>query len=473
MPKKKKTIKVLMATAEAAPLAKVGGLADVAGSLPSVLKRLGVDIRLVMPLYGTIDRRKYKLKKIYTDLEIPSGRLFIKTNIYRTNLPGTRVPVYLIDAPAYFKYDHIYVPGNNSERFLFFSLAALYALPIMKFIPDIVHCQDYHTALIPDILKTTGLEYLQGLKTLFTIHNLNYQGQTETGVLSTGNLHPRMLESLSRDARNGDINFMVQGILNADLINTVSPTYAREITTSVYGAGLEKVLQKRKSDLYGILNGIDINLFNPVRDKYIKINYSARTLKRKVENKLALQKKLGLPVDKEKPLVGMVARLFWQKGVDLITKRFSRLNCQFVFLGTGLPEYEEHLQTLVRVNPKQFRAIIDFDVALAQEIYAGADIFLMPSRFEPCGLGQMIAMRYGAVPVVRATGGLADTVTEEVGFSFKNVSTREFYQILKEALDVYYDQPERWRALQVAGMKKNFSWRQSAREYLKLYQKLV
>lgn len=462
-----------MVTAEAAPLAKVGGLADVAGSLPPVLKRLGVDIRLVMPLYGVIDRQKYKLKKIYADLEIPSGRLFIKTNIYRTNLPGTRVPVYLIDAPSYFKYNRVYVPGNNSERFLFFSLAALYALPVMKFTPNIVHCQDYHTALIPDILKTTGLEYLQGLKTLFTIHNFNYQGQAETGVLSTGNLHPKMLESLSRDARNGDINFMAQGILNADLINTVSPTYAREITTSAYGAGLERILQKRKKDLYGILNGIDIHLFNPVKDKYIKVNYSVRTLKRKIENKLVLQKKLGLPVDKEKPLVGMVARLFWQKGVDLITKNFSRLNCQFVFLGTGSPKYEEHLRELVRINPEQFRAIIDFDIALAQEIYAGADIFLMPSRFEPCGLGQMIAMRYGTVPVVRATGGLADTVTDEVGFSFKNVSAREFYQTLKQALDVYYDQPERWRALQIAGMKKDFSWRRPAQEYLKLYRKLM
>ena len=464
--------KILMVSAEVAPFAKVGGLADVAGSLPIALKKRGCNIRVAMPLYGSIDKKKYKLKKIYSDLEVPSGIMMIKVNIWQTILPNSKVIIYFIDAPEYFKYKEVYAIGDNSERFLFFSLAVLYSLCVIKFKPDIIHCHDSHTALIPDILKITNLQYLKNIKTLYTIHNFKYQGKANPIVLSTGNLTVKSLKVLSKDAQDGDINFMVQGVLSANLVNTVSKTYAKEITTSFYGAGLEKVIRKRKKDLFGIENGIDVNFFNPIKDKFIKQKYSIKTLNKKQENKIALQKELKLPQDKNIPLVGFVSRLAWQKGIELITNRFSRFNCQFVFLGTGQKEYEDQLSTLAKKYPNQFSANIKFNVELAQQIYASSDIFLMPSRYEPCGLGQMIAMRYGTIPVVRATGGLADTVDDKTGFSFNKFSKQEFFNTLKQALDVYYDNPKKWRKMQEYCMKKDFSWNKSAKEYIKLYKKL-
>jgi len=466
-------LKILMASAEIAPLAKVGGLADVVGSLPPALKKLGCDIRLIIPLYGSIDRKKYKLKKIYSNIKIPSAGKINKINLWQTKLPDTSILTYLIDAPKYFNAKTIYVKKNNAERFLFFSLASLYILPIVKFKPNIIHCHDFHTALIPDLLKSSDYAFLKNIKTIFTIHNLNYQGKTEVGVLSTGNLTKNSLKSLNKDAQDGDINFMVQGILNADLINTVSPTYAKEITTSFYGAGLDKVIKKRKKDLYGILNGIDIKFFNPATDKYIKQNYTAKSLNKKAINKLALQKEIGLPQNKNIALIGLISRLVWQKGIELITEELNKLNCQFVILGTGQAKYEKHLKQLVKKYPDKFNVQIKFDIKLAQQIYAGSDIFLMPSRFEPCGLGQMIAMRYGTVPVVRITGGLADTVNNKVGFCFKKFSPTALKKTIKKALGVYYNQPKKWQELQINGMSKDFSWDKSAKEYLKLYIKTI
>jgi starch synthase len=488
MSTRSKKIKVLMAGVEVRPFAKVGGLADVMGSLPPALKKLGVDIRLIMPLYSSIDRKKYGLKRIYSDLEIPSGRIMIKVDIHVATLPGTRVKIYFIEAPEYFAPPEVYVPGDNSERFLFFSLAALYCLPVLDFEPQIIHCQDSHVALIPDIIKVTNLEYLKELKTLYTIHNFRYQGKTKEKVLSTGNLSKESTKTLSKDAQDGDINFMVQGVLQADLINTVSPSYSREITTSHYGAGLDNIIRKRKKDLYGILNGIDLEFFSPSKNPAIKHRYNRRTISNKVKNKIFLQKKLGLEVNEDIPLIGMITRLAWQKGVDLITDRFSRLKAQFVFLGTGTKKYEDHLKRLAKNNPNQFSAQILFDSGLAQQIYAGSDMFLMPSRYEPCGLGQMIAMRYGTLPIVRETGGLKDTVKnfklsvfniqkgkliDETGFSFKDVSVPALLNTIKNALDIYYEYPNIWKQLQINAMSKDFSWDRSAQEYLDLYRKLV
>jgi len=468
-----KNLKILMAAAELAPFAKVGGLGDVCGSLPTALARLGVDVRLVLPLYGSIDRKKFKLKKIYCGLEVPSGRLLLKIDIWSAFLPNSKVLAYFIDAPEYFGYDCVYAPGNNSERYLFFSYALLHALPALKFRPDIIHCHDSHTALIPDIIKTSNLEYIKNIKTLFTIHNFHYQGKASPEVLHTGNLHVESLKTLSKDALDGDINFMVQGVLNADLVNTVSPTYADEITTSAYGAKLDNVIRSRRHDLSGILNGIDTDFFDPNKDKYITRNYSVKSLSKKTENKSILQKKLGWPQDSGKALVGFVSRLAWQKGIVLLNEEFSKLDCQFVFLGSGDQQNEKHLMRLAEKFPDKFSAQIKFEIGLAQEIYAGADILIMPSRYEPCGLSQMIAMRYGTIPVARATGGLKDTINRENGFLFKNVDSREFYEAMKEALDVYYNDRPRWKKMQIAGMKGDYSWDRSAKEYLKLYKKLV
>ncbi|PIX11676.1 hypothetical protein COZ73_02010 [Candidatus Falkowbacteria bacterium CG_4_8_14_3_um_filter_36_11] len=479
----KKKLKVLMASAEIAPFVKVGGLADVAGSLPPALKKLGCDVRLAMPFYGSIAKRKYKLKKIKSNIEIYTGRKYVRINLWQTNIPGSRVIVYLIEQKKYFGKDGVYY-GNNVERFLFFSLAALYALPAAGFKPDIIHCHDYHTALIPDMLKAFKINYYRNTKTIYTIHNLNYQGVSLPEVLSTGSLTKDSLKTLSRDARDGDINFMVQGILNADMVNTVSRTYAKEIMASVNGDGLENIIKKRKKDLYGIINGIDVNFFNPAKDALIKYNYSYNNISGKIKNKIYLQKKLGLPANKDVALIGFVSRLVSQKGIELITERFAKLNCQFVFLGTGKKQYEDYIKKMAKKYPDKVSAQLMFNVKLAQEIYAGSDIFLMPSRFEPCGLGQMIAMRYGSVPVVRATGGLVDTVdnlykivyniklNKATGFIFKNFKSQELYKTLKYALAVYYNQPETWQKIQTNGMQKDFSWNKSAREYMSLYKKL-
>ncbi|MFA4834204.1 MAG: glycogen/starch synthase [Patescibacteria group bacterium] len=466
----KKGFKILMAASEMAPLAKVGGLADVVGSLPPALVRLGCDVRVALPLYGLLDKKKIKAKKILTNIAIASAGQDLKINLWQTKING--ILVYLIDCPKYFGKKEVY-SNNDSERFLFFSLAILEALPRLKFKPDIIHCHDFHTALIPNLLQTSKNPYFKNTKTLYTIHNLNHQGKSKIEVLSTGNLNKNSLKSLSKDAQDGDINFMVQGIISSDLVNTVSPTYAKEITTSIYGAGIEKVIRQNQNKISGILNGIDTDFFNPAEDKFIKQNYTFKTLDKKRENKLALQKQLGLTQNKNIPLAGLVSRLAWQKGLELFTEETAELPCQFVFLGTGEKKYEDQLRKLAKIYPDKISAQIGFDIKLAQQIYAASDIFLMPSRFEPCGLGQMIAMRYGAVPLVRATGGLADTVNKKVGFSFLDFSTKAFLKILENALSLYYKKPSQWKKMQKRCMKKDFSWNKSAKEYLRLYKKLV
>lgn len=497
---KNKSLKILMPSAEIAPFAKVGGLADVVGSLPPALKKLGIDIRLVMPLYGSIDKTKFKLRKLHEGIKISSAHKREKINLWKSNLPGSDVIVYFIESPKYFKFKDVYLKEDNAERFLFFSLASLCISITEKFRPDIVHCHDFHTALIPDLLKVlTGPNgdlilpptccqnpklcciteahnpqiFFKNVKTLFTIHNLNYQGKTDIETLKIGNLSENSLKTLNKDAQDGDINFMAQGVLNANAINTVSPTYAKEIATSVYGAQLDNLIKKRKKDLYGILNGIDIKFFNPQTDEFIKENYCLKTINKKIKNKLYLQKKLGFKANKNIALVGIISRLAWQKGFELINEELCNLNCQFVVLGAGQDKYEKQLKKLSEKYPEKFSAQIGFDIELAQQIYAGADIFLMPSRFEPCGLGQMIAMRYGTIPIVRKTGGLADTVDARTGFSFKSFSGADLYKTTAQALNTYYNKPKKWRRLQKNCMQKDFSWNKSAKEYLKLYKKLI
>ena len=490
----KSKIKVLFLSAEVAPLAKVGGLGDVAGALPQVLAKLGVDIRICLPFYGLINRQKYPAKKIIHNLAVPTGDKNELADIWQTFLPGTKIPVYLIKH-SFFNSQKIYCGGrlilNNQytrkledlKRFTFFTRASLEIAKKIKFQPDIVHANDWHAALVADFIKTLNRQdkFFSQTKTLYTIHNLANQGITKPNIIGYAKIDPN-LPIIKVDARDGDINFMVQGILGSSLINTVSPTYAKEILQHYQGAGLEQILQQRKNDLSGIINGIDMKFFNPMTDNLIKQKYSINSLDKKIANKLALQKKLNLPINKNIALVGLVSRLVWQKGLDLINKNFSRLNCQFVFLGTGQKDYEQRLLKLARKFPQQFSAQIKFDERLAHLIYAGSDIFLVPSRFEPCGLTQMIAMRYSAIPIVRATGGLADTVTpltkgaggiKPTGFIFKKYSSEELYKTINKALAIFYKNKKLWRRLQLNGLKKDFSWHKSAREYLKLYWKLL
>ncbi len=485
----RKKLKNLMVSAEIAPFAKEGGLADVVGALPKALEKLNIDLKIFIPFYGFIDRKKIDARKIKSNIDLVVDNKKIFFSLHQTVLPGSSVSVYLIRHKI-FNTKKIYSSANiklngqfshkliDTEKFIFFSKAVLRSAQEIDFQPDVIHCHDWHTAIIPSLLKSLSGDFFKNTKTIYTIHNLAHQGIAQPSIVGFSKIDPD-LPIIKADLRNGDINFMVQGILGADIINTVSPTYAKEILTHYQGASLDKILWKKRGDLYGILNGIDTEFFNPATDKNIRQRYTIRTLSRKKINKLYLQKKLCLPQDKNTAVVGLVSRLVWQKGLELIDNKFIEaiyklpLPCQFIVLGTGQTQYEKHLKKLARKFPDKFSAQIMFDNKLAQQIYAGADIFLMPSRFEPCGLGQMIAMRYGTVPVVRATGGLADTVDNKVGFKFKEFSSKAFYQTLEKALKIYYQQPKKWLLLQENGMKKDFSWDKSAKEYLKLYKKLI
>lgn len=473
---------ILFATAELTPLAKVGGLADVAGALPKALKKLGVDIRIVLPKYGIIDEKKYPSELIAKDISVTVGQNQELINIYQTTLPNSKVIVYLIDNQKYLGENGIYFEktafcGSFAEikRFLFFSSAVLKLPETIDWQPEIIHCQDWHTAIISLLLKLKTKN--QKPKTLLTIHNLANQGKWNA---------QEILDFLKLDvsSENQEINIFKQGILLADLINTVSPTYAQEILTPKYGEGLEKILQKRKKDLSGILNGLDIERFNPRTDPNIYQNYSAETIERKLENKLALQKELNLEVNRDTPLFGLISRLTEQKGIDLILEIIDQivaLGGQMIFLGTGLDKYENGLKKAAEKYPKQISSHLKFDALLAQKIYAASDIFLMPSRFEPCGLGQLIAMRYGTIPIVRETGGLKDTVRPQkkilfwqnqgTGFVFKKTNSQELLKTIKQALNFFKNRQE-WRKLQIRVMQQDFSWQKSARKYLQLYQQL-
>ena len=468
-----KQIKVLMTSAEISPFAKVGGLADVLGSLPPAIKDLGVDVRLIMPKYGSIDEKKYKLKKVCNSIKVPSATKVLEVDIYLGFLPDTDIPVYFVHNDKYFSQDKVYW-GNDAERFSFFCLSVIYVLSEIDFRPDIIHTHDFHTALLTNLVRLSDYAYSKNVKTLYTIHNLNYQGKSEPKMLKNANLKVDSMETLSKDAKDGDINLMVQGILNSDLFNTVSPTYAKEITKKEQGGGLHRVTKANKKRLSGILNGLDLQVFNPEVDKDIKVNFNVDTLDKKIENKLALQKEMGLEENKDIPLVAMVSRLAWQKGLELIEDNLiNDLDMQVVILGTGEKKYEDYLQKLAKKYPNKLAVKIMFSSAMAKRIYAGSDFFLMPSRFEPCGLGQMISMRYGSLPIVRATGGLKDTVDKSVGFVFKKFSARAFYLAVKRAVDLYHNKPKQFKKMQLKAMKKDFSWNNSAKKYLKLYKTLL
>lgn len=447
----KNKLTILIAATEVTPIAKVGGLGDVIGALPKALAKLNLDARVIIPFYGAIDRNKYKIKLIKSNIQVGGDSI----NLWQTNLPDSDVPVYLIEH-NFFKGQEIYSTAladgpEDSKKYLFLARAILESLKAINFKPNIIHLNDWPTAAVVGLLKTDYKTdpFFKQAKTLYTIHNLAHQGPV------------------------GQKNYMAEGILNSSLVSTVSPTYAKEILTKAYGAGLENILFKRKKQLYGVLNGIDTDFFNPATDKFIKQNYTPKTLDEKSANKLFLQQKLGLQPGENIALIGLVTRFVRQKGIELITEKFSELNCQFVFLGTGEKKYENILLSLAEKFSDQFKVLIKFDEKLAHEIYAGSDIFLVPSRFEPCGLTQMIAMRYGAVPIARATGGLRDTVNARVGFVFKKFDSTEFYETLKKSLAVYYHQPKIWRRLQQSDMKQDFSWVKSAKTYLKIYQKLI
>jgi starch synthase len=477
----KQPLNILFLAAEAVPFAKVGGLADVAGSLPKAIRALGHDVRLMIPRYGTIRSDQFHLEKIGDSFSVPVGPG--KEQVHLVGSADGDVPVYLIWNEQYFSSrDRVYGFEDDAQRFAVFGRASLAALRLLDWKPDVIHANDWHTSIVPTWLNTVGRKdsFYRDIATLFTIHNLAYQGITGRLILTFAQMeHVKHLDI----EQPGAVNWMAQGIAHADLVNTVSRRYAQEILTPELGMGLDPLLRERKDCVFGVLNGIDYEQWDPATDPNIALHFAVETLDRRAANKTALQQQARLPVQPDVPLIGMVSRLDTVKGMDLMEPvmewLLEREDAQFALLGTGQPEYHEMFQRLQSRFPDRMRAFLKFDDALARRIYAGADMFLMPSAVEPCGLGQMIAMRYGCVPIVRAVGGLADTVFDYTskrlrgtGFVLTNYTTKACRGALKRALKVYGNK-KAWHKLQQRGMKTDFSWSASAQEYVKLYQQAI
>lgn len=479
-------MKVLYVTSECWPFAKTGGLGDVAYALPKELKKEGVDVRVILPKYSTMPNYlKEKLREVAV-FNVKVGWRNQYCGLLEMELDG--VKFYFIDNEYYFKREgeiaYLYGYEDDVERYTFFSNAVLEALAILDFYPEIINMNDWHTGMIPLILKEkySGLEKYKNIKTIYTIHNLQYQGVFSNKVLGD------ILDLPYKYLENGDVeyyggvSFMKSGIVYSDKVTTVSPTYTNEIQTEFYGESLDGLLRANSYKLKGILNGIDYDLNNPKTDKDIFINYDIDTIDKKIENKLHLQKMLGLEVNPDIPLVGIVSRLVSQKGLDLISyimPEIMREDIQMVILGTGDHQYQSMFNYYASIYPNKVSANITFDSALAQQIYASSDMFLMPSLFEPCGIGQMLAMRYGTLPIVRETGGLKDTVNpynkfsgEGNGFSFKNYNAHEVLYCIQRAMELYKDK-DKWRHLVISAMNTDSSWKKSAREYIKTYHEML
>jgi starch synthase len=462
-------MKILFVASEAFPLAKVGGLADVTSSLSIALHDLGHEPCLILPKYGSIRIPVQDIKKTTTVVSFMGHYEQISLKITRLK---KRIPVYLVENDDYFGTEEIYTP-DELKRFLFFSLSIPAVISRLDFHPDIIHCHDWHVALVPLWLKKAKMK----LPCIFTIHNLAYQGSFDQQFSLDSGLSSVWQEYISLSAPRPSLNFMSQGILLADIVTTVSPTYASEILTQQYGEGLEQLLNYRRNELYGIVNGIDYNEYNPATDPYLERNYDSITIERRADNKLALQRKSGLPQNSDIPLIGMVSRLEEQKGIDLLLQAIdpfiTETRAQLVILGEGREHYHKSLAEAALKYPDRLSSFITYDERLAHLIYSGSDIFLMPSRFEPCGLGQLIAMRYGAIPVVRHTGGLADTVKDVAegngnGFVFQNYTVLEMLKTIKRAEESFYHREE-WKNLMRRNMKLDFSWKASARKYEEVY----
>ncbi len=479
-------IKTLFVSAEMAPLAQSGGLGDVVGALPSRLKAQGHDVRVVLPLYKKIKQKYEKKLKFLRWSMIKLGWRTMYSGLLSMKLDG--VTIYFIDNDFYFGHDPLYIDYSfDIERFSFFQRAVLEALgEPMDFEPDILHLHDWQTAMIPCLLDAhyRPYGYHQKVRTLLTIHNLKYQGiHGRERIADLMDLPDRYMSEFGV-LKDGVPNFMKAGIVYADRVNTVSPNYAAEIMTAYYGEGLEVLLQSQAYKLSGILNGIDEISYNPASDESIARCYDLKTWKEgKAACKNALQKELGLEQTGHQPLAVMISRLVDQKGLDLLLRILDEMlhsGIQVAVLGTGEPYYEQALREIAARNPRRLAVRILFDIDLSRRLYAGGDLFLMPSLFEPCGLSQMIAMRYGTLPVVRETGGLKDTVipfnpetNEGNGFSFANINAHELLFKVQDAANTYRERPQEWQKLVESAMKGDYSWNRSARDYLDLYRMLI
>jgi starch synthase len=490
-----KLLNILFVSSEVDPFAKTGGLADVSGALPQTIRALDHEIRVIMPRYGSINERKSRLHQMIrlNDIAIPVGsktyHATVKSSFIQNN--QVKVQVYFIDNADLFGRTGLYVHPetkkdyhDNDERFIFFDKAVLELLKRLGWQPDIIHCNDWQTGLIPAYLKTVYKNdpFYAETRTVYTVHNMAYQGVFPKSSFAKTGLPPALLSEEGIEAF-GNLNLMKSGLVFADAITTVSEKYAEEIRSSEeYGCGLQEIVKRRKGDVSGIVNGIDYNVWDPSVDSMITHRYDARSLDLKVENKKALLREMRLPFEERTPLLGIISRLADQKGFDLIGEVLDdimALGVQLVVLGTGEKRYHELFEKAHRKHPTQVAVALTFNNELAHRIEAGSDMFLMPSRYEPCGLNQLYSLRYGTVPIVRATGGLEDTIDdyspstgEGTGFKFKKYDSHEMLHTIRRAVHAFADAPA-WRKLMRNGMAKDFSWETSARKYIQLYRNLV
>jgi starch synthase len=477
---------VLIVSPEVFPFIKTGGLADVTGSLPKALKKSGVDVRIILPKHKGIEEQGFPIKYKNYKYSCPMSQGYIDGEIALTEYDG--VTAYLVEKDEYYYRDYLYSTPDgdyldNAERFIFFSKSVLEAIKVTGYVPDILHCNDWETALTPVFLKTLYKDEpaLKNIASLFTIHNLGYQGifwQYDMHLLNIGweYFAPDYLEFF------GNINFLKGGIVFSDIINTVSKKYSEEIQTPEFGCGLDGILRTRKSDLYGIINGIDYEDWSPEKDPFIPAHYNNKDTKKKKICKTSLQEAFGLPLAGDIPLIGTISRLADQKGFDLIASSLEEIlsyGMQYIILGTGERKYHDLFTELSKKFPKSFSLKIAYDNKLAHLIEAGADMFLMPSRYEPCGLNQLYSLRYGTIPIVRGVGGLEDTITDYTkepkrgtGFKFYDYTDKAMLDAIKRALKVYKNK-DTWASLTRRCMDEDFSWQRSAKEYMGLYKKAI
>lgn len=490
-------LKILFVTSEVVPFVKTGGLADVSSALPQQLQELGHQVRIVVPKYGAIDERKYKIHEVVRlkDLTTKIGDKEVVFSLRSSFLVGqkARVQIYFLDNQEYFGSRHsLYSDpltgeeyADNDERFILLARSVFELVTKLGWVPDVIHCNDWQCGLIPAYLRTEyqNDELFKDVKTLFTIHNLQDQGIFGKSTFEKIGL-PEKYKTEDGLLQKGKVNFIKSGIIFSDSINTVSEKYAQEICNDKeFAVGLLDVLSKRKKDMFGIVNGIDSSIWNPEKDKHIAKKYSIKNVEEKVSNKVALAEKFGFESKENIPVIGMISRLYDSKGFDLIEKAFPdlmKLNIHLVLLGTGEKKYHKFFEHAAAKHSSKFSCYLGFDDELAHLIEAGADMFLMPSKNEPCGLNQMYSLVYGTVPIVRETGGLADTVENfneksgnGNGFIFSKYNAADMLKEIKRAIKIFTDDPKTWGKIMKAGMKNNFTWLDSSKKYVDVYKKVV
>jgi starch synthase len=484
-------MKIAFVASEAVPYAKTGGLADVAGSLPAALEKLGCEVKIFMPKYYQIDEDKYGLHYNWDIGEMPVrvAGYVRSVHLHQAKLPGSNVEVNFIDCPHYFHRGHIYTDHpDEDERFILLCKGVIETLQRMKWVPDVIHCNDWQTGLLPLFVKDNYSwdRLFDDTAFLFSIHNIGYQGRFPKETMLKAEIRGDYFYPGGPVEHENSVCFMKAGILFSEVLNTVSKTYANEILTPEYGAGMQMALLSREKDLYGILNGVDYNVWDPDDDKLIPFRYSHRYLTGKLKNKKFLLEHANLPFKEDVPLIGIISRMVTQKGFDIFADALSNLinlPAQWAILGSGEQRFEELFISMAHTRPDKVFTYIGNNNELAHLIEAASDMFLMPSRYEPCGLNQIYSLKYGTVPVVRKTGGLADTVQDwheylsygketGTGFSFNDYTSYSLYTTVERAIRTFYDK-ETWKKIQLNGMMKDYSWENSAKEYLELYKKAV